>query len=94
MQLSGINIVAISSACGYYTITTGINITPYVAISAGYIIFVAIIATAGSNMVFVGVIATASGNMVFVAIIATAGSNMVFVGIITTASNIVSVATY
>ena len=54
-------VVAISSACGYYTINTG-----------GNIISVAIIATAGGNIISVAIIATAGGNIISVAISATA----------------------
>ena len=54
-------VAAISSACGYYTINTGVNITS-----------VAIIAIAGGNIISVAISATAGGNIISVAISATA----------------------
>ena len=59
-------VVAISSACAYYTINTGVNITSVATIAtpSGNIISVAISATARW---FVAIIATAGGNIISVA---------------------------
>ena len=70
-------VVAISSACGYYTINT-----------SGNIISVAIIATAGGKLAISFLwllVPPLGGNIIFVAIIATTGGNIISVAISATA---------